>query len=228
MTLFGITITEASLSDIKQQLSSAIRSNHGQQIVFTSNPEILLYARKHKEFSELLNTVSTLNVPDGSGLVWMSQGKLAERITGTDLMMYLLEEANTEGRTVGFVLNADGLSSKEDVKKAMRQQFSHCNAIITNDTFDEEPEIVFVGLGSPLQEEWCQKQSTALTETNIILTVGGGVDFLTDRQTRSPLFFQRTGLEWLWRLIQQPRRIKRIVNAVIVFPLTVWRDRYER
>lgn len=86
-------------------------------------------------------------------------------------------------------------------------------------------DVVFVGLGSPLQEEWIFHHLRHLSRIRVAMAVGGAFDMLSGATPRAPRFMQKAGLEWLWRFVREPRkRFKRIVNAVIIFPFLVFRE----
>lgn len=198
-------------------------------LVFTPNPEILVYAARQPEFKKVL-AQADLTVPDGIGIVWLAKPRLPERVTGTDLMIELLNFIEQTGLTVGFVLNKLGLSNKEGLAKAVQQrwpklkyQIIYPEEIFTPTSNLVLPELICVALGCPEQEQWCIQQSKgALAGARLFLTVGGGVDFLTGQLQRAPSFFRKLGLEWLWRLLMQPKRWRRILTAVIIFPWYVW------
>ncbi len=84
------------------------------------------------------------------------------------------------------------------------------------------PDFVFVALGAPFQDIFIRERILVdVPSTRLAMGVGGSFDFITGKIIRAPRFIQSIGFEWLWRLLQQPWRFKRIYNAVIVFPLSV-------
>jgi len=90
-----------------------------------------------------------------------------------------------------------------------------------------KPSILFVALSFPKQEQWIHENQEALARmgVKVAMGVGGTFDFLVGTATRAPESMQKLGLEWLWRLIKEPRRIGRILRAVFVFPYTILRMR---
>jgi N-acetylglucosaminyldiphosphoundecaprenol N-acetyl-beta-D-mannosaminyltransferase len=79
-------------------------------------------------------------------------------------------------------------------------------------------EIVFVNFGAPDQEKFIFENKSQFPNAKVLVGVGGAFDFLTGKIRRAPNWLRGLGLEWLWRLVQEPKRIKRIWNAVVVFP----------
>lgn len=89
------------------------------------------------------------------------------------------------------------------------------------------PDVVLVAFGAPRQDLFIAENAQRL-RAPLLIGVGGSFDFLAGRIQRAPHWFQQIGLEWLWRLIQQPWRIRRILTAVVVFPWLVFLDRQRR
>ena len=89
------------------------------------------------------------------------------------------------------------------------------------------PDILFVGFGAPKQEKWINKH---MVELNIggAMVVGGAFRFLAKESKLPPTLFKNIGLEWFWRMLTEPHRVKRIVNAVIVFPLRVFKCKLDQ
>jgi N-acetylglucosaminyldiphosphoundecaprenol N-acetyl-beta-D-mannosaminyltransferase len=80
------------------------------------------------------------------------------------------------------------------------------------------PDILFVAFGHIKQETWIVQNLAQLPSVRLAMGVGGSFDFVGGSVVRAPILFRSVGLEWLWRLLHQPRRFWRIVDAVIVFP----------
>jgi len=87
------------------------------------------------------------------------------------------------------------------------------------------PQILLVAFGHPKQERWIARHLVEFPSVKIVIGIGGAFDFWADTIKRAPFVIRRVGLEWLWRLILEPRRWKRIWNAVIVFPIFFIFDR---
>ena len=89
---------------------------------------------------------------------------------------------------------------------------------IINDINKTNPDIVFVAYGAPKQDIWIANNKSKL-KAKILVGVGGTFDMLAGVKKRAPKFFQKIRLEWLWRAIIEPKRLGRIANAIIVFPV---------
>ena len=86
-------------------------------------------------------------------------------------------------------------------------------------------ELLFVAFGAPKQELWLARNTANLSRIKIAMGVGGAFDFIAGEKYRAPIWLRKIGMEWFFRLIQEPKRWKRIYNAVIKFPvvlLTKW------
>jgi N-acetylglucosaminyldiphosphoundecaprenol N-acetyl-beta-D-mannosaminyltransferase len=81
-----------------------------------------------------------------------------------------------------------------------------------------KPDILFVAYGAPKQEVWISDNLKSFNTVKIAVGVGGAFDFISKTKKRAPRWMQKSGLEWFYRLIQEPSRIKRILRATVVFP----------
>lgn len=217
MILLGVKIDQITNENARKQCVDWLQSNHSVKLVFTPNPEIIVYAQRHPEFKEILGQAD-LALPDGAGVVWASHGAITERVTGADIMVELLAEANRQKLRVGIVMSPDGLSSQIDIAQVMTKQFPQIICSVTTTAFSTDQDLILVTLGAPDQERWAVEHKSQFQNVKIIMAVGGGIDYLTGKQRRAPVFLRSLRLEWLWRLITQPRRWKRIITATIIFP----------
>jgi len=191
-------------------------------LVFTPNAEILVKAHDDAEFGRVLKNAD-LVVPDGTSLLWASKvlkRPLETRVTGIDLMQRLLTEAENAGWSVYF------LGAKPDVivEAAARVKHLHPGLKLVgyhHGYFDDDfsvieginklrPDILFVGMGAPKQELWLTRNREELN-CRVALGVGGSFDVLSGRVDRAPLWMQNKGLEWLYRYIREPSRLKRSI-----------------
>ena len=229
------------------QLDAILRSwvqGYEQKRVTTPNPEFVLYARRRPWFKDLLNK-SHLSIPDGVGLRYavaaFGQGKLRFRHTGVDALVHLARICEDHGKLL--VLFGATNKRAERAASALRFEFpelrvvgidpGHIKEINGKLQLDEsrllglhrlEPAVLAVGLGCGKQEKFIDQYLEALPSVRVAIGVGGAFDMISGHYPRAPHFFQRIGLEFLWRLLQQPSRFKRIWNASIVFPLLVAYD----
>jgi N-acetylglucosaminyldiphosphoundecaprenol N-acetyl-beta-D-mannosaminyltransferase len=231
--ILGIPFDKITLAEAVKLLSGKLGEPRRERpfLVATPNPEMLLEARKNKAFKDVL-LKSDLNIPDGTGIILASgfmKSPLPERVTGTDLMQELCLKAPRKTRI--FLLGAaPGVAEK--VRKHFESK-SEANVVGTfSGTADERedkdlqkiineasPDLLFVAFGAPKQELWLSRNLPHLKTVKVAMGVGGAFDFIAGVRKRAPGWLRKAGLEWLFRLFQQPKRINRIINAAIVFPL---------
>lgn len=156
-----------------------------------------------------------------------------ERITGTDLMESICA-VSRENKIPIFLLGGKP-SVAEKVKEILEIRYRRVNIVGTasgspsEDDFaaiqaliaETQPAILFVAYGSPQQELWISQHLKTLKSVKIAMGVGGAFDFISGERKRAPQWMQRLGIEWMYRLVQEPSRFKRILNATVRFPLKV-------
>ncbi len=225
-TIFNLPLTDLPFEAILETAQERLRQNQNTWIV-TINPEIALHARKNPSYYSALTTAD-LRVVDGAGLQLCSGAR--NRVTGVALTESFLRIANDNAWRVLIIARADGLSSPEQIKKTVEDRYTQFSLTIVTAQSDAktiitelQPQLVLCSLGFPAQEILLAELQSQLRGT-ISIGIGGTFDFFTGAQKRAPKLFQRFGIEWLWRLIQQPTRIARIFRAVVLFPLTYLYD----
>lgn len=162
-------------------------------------------------------------------LLWKPPFKkiLPEIIHGANFMDDVLARAEREGWTVFFLGGRDGVAKRTAdffVKQYPRLEIVGASSADPVDAFDlvekARPQVLFVAYGAPKQELWIAEHAPKLPSLRLVMGVGGSFDFYSGVIRRAPRSMQTLGLEWLWRLFLNPRqRIRRIWNAVVVFPL---------
>jgi N-acetylglucosaminyldiphosphoundecaprenol N-acetyl-beta-D-mannosaminyltransferase len=243
--------TEISTLTKKQTLEKIqeFLTDGKQRYIVTPNPEFLLEAERDQEFASILNHAD-LAVPDGFGLVCagLAMGKIIHKFPGVELVELMLDQLiiNNEKliMKIGIINWEDGLSNAEEIQKFLTNRYSKLEFMVIDIPREFSPlllqgaclagrqgvggggfnpDILFVALGSPWQEKWIYHNLKNLPSVKIAMGVGGSFDFITQKIKRAPKIFRVLGLEWIWRLIKQPWRRKRIFNAAIVFPFKfVW------
>lgn len=207
---------------INQMIYPRIR-NQEKTFVVTANPEIVEYANEHQDYKDIITKADYIT-PDGIGIImaskWLNQ-PLQERITGFDLMNQLFAIANEQSLKV-YLLGAEE-SVIEKAASKVRQQFPSITLVgyhhgyvdIEDETLaksiaDLEPDIILTALGFPRQEKWTSLHYP-LFKKGLFMGVGGSFDVLAGKVNRAPVLWQKMRLEWLYRLIQEPSRWKRML-----------------
>jgi N-acetylglucosaminyldiphosphoundecaprenol N-acetyl-beta-D-mannosaminyltransferase len=228
--VLGINLSDLPAAAAKEKAAEFLNSPT-QHYIVTPNPEIILKSHQDEELFYILNKAD-LSIADGFGLKvagWLA-GLSIPRLAGADLTLYLLSLAEKEG-TKAVVLNwRGGLSTKTDIRKALNQKYPGLDCLVIDASRsqpldpkiisrlnDFAPSLLFNTFGSPYQEKVIYHNLKKLPSVRLALGVGGAFDFITTKARRAPKAFRKAGLEWLWRLIKQPKRWKRIYNATAVF-----------
>ncbi|MBP7811420.1 MAG: WecB/TagA/CpsF family glycosyltransferase [Candidatus Moranbacteria bacterium] len=232
MQIFGITLDDVSCKELLTCCETWFVGNDFHRIT-TVNSEFLLRAREDVVFACNLRSAD-LRVADGFGIVLVSwlRGKRIHRCPGADLMESLLTQAEQEHRLVFFAVRQDGLSSYEEIIQALRKKYPalivdgsvvdrHDQASAWNDAHSKirtsHATIVFSNFGAPEQEYFIESLREDPGGVRLAMGVGGSFDYLTGKIVRAPHCLRAVGLEWLWRLIRQPKRFGRIWSATVVF-----------
>lgn len=186
-------------------------------LIVTPNPEMIMAAQKDIELRNIVNSAS-LAIPDGVGLLIAGSligRKFKARIAGIDLMLKLVDIAKAKGQKIFLLGGAEGVAEKAaevlNIDPANTFQGYSMNDRAAIDKIKAaKPNILFAGLGSPKQEKWASKY---LKELNVpfVMCVGGSFDVIAGKVRRAPAFMRKLGLEWLWRLITEPRRWMRMM-----------------
>jgi len=231
--IMGIPFDKVTLDSALTLLLEKLADNTRGFFVATPNPEMLLAARKNETFRKILQKTD-LNIPDGTGIIWAAKHHatpLPERVTGTDLMQALCHKVMPDTRI--FLLGAAPGVAKKAARKLKEQKrlnivgtFSgladpHDDLNLQKIINNTRPDLLFVAFGAPKQEFWLARNLPHLPTVKLAMGVGGAFDFIAGVRSRAPAWMRRAGLEWLYRLFQQPKRIIRIFNATIRFPLTI-------
>lgn len=232
INFWGVEIEKNSREDVLKKVNEMLNSNGGNGFIVTLNPEILLKAKEDEKYGKILNKAN-LKIIDGFGIKlasFLKRRGLGDRIPGADLAQCLLGQARRLNLRLGFVMNKDGLSNDEELKEKMEEwgveNFFIEKADVSrfnNENFEElisgikKADILLVGLGAPFQEKFIWEIKDQLPNLKLAMGVGGTFDFWTGKQKRAPRFMRNIGMEWLWRLFRQPKRLGRIWKATVVF-----------
>lgn len=236
IVILGVKIDNLKKSEVLEKIKFFLKSEQQHHIV-TPNPEFLVAAQKDEKFKKILNEAD-LAIPDGTGLVfasWLQKDKIKQRITGADLIDDICKIAEQNLCSIYF------LGGEQDVAKKtaenLKQKFQNLMIAGTQDGMpagqtnlelikNSSPDILLVAFGQVKQEKWIKDNLTKLPSVKIAIGVGGAFDYISGKIKRAPKIFKSLGLEWLFRLIVEPKRWRRIYNAVIKFPILVIKEKW--
>lgn len=233
--ILDLPIDCVSLPEAVKRIADWVSAGRSGYVV-TANPELAVRARREPSLRAIV-AGADLVTADGVGMLWAARLKgrsLPERVSGIDLAEELLMRGVQEGWRFFFLGGEPGVA--EAAAEAARRRgvqivgWRHGffppaeEAAIVAEMSSRRPQVVLVGLGSPRQEGWCARYASEVGA--VLIGVGGTLDVLAGRKRRAPLWMRRCGLEWLYRLVREPRRWRRIL-ALPVFAWWVLRERWK-
>ena len=200
--------------------------------VCTVNPEFIIEARRRPAFSRTL-AAADLCTPDGVGVLWAARRagvRLDERVTGSDAIYRLCERAAVQGWRVFFLGAAAGVAEHAAAELARLYPGLRVAGTFGGSPADADwrqirqrlaaarADLLFVAYGHPRQDLWIYQHRRELPVA-VAMGVGGAFDFVAGITPRAPFWMQRIGLEWLFRLVRQPwrwRRMKTLPRFVLL------------
>ena len=219
-SLFGINIAVGTKNELYGRCAGMIGRGGA---ISTVNPEIMSNSLKLPELREALS--SSLCIPDGIGieLALRMKGCKSERFPGVDLARALLEGERCVH--LGIIGGKEGIAESAMQMLVMKHrnvipEFSVCGygidyGTVSNLLSEVRPDVVFVCLGSPMQELFIKRMQPSSPRT-LFIALGGSADIYSGEKERAPSFICSLGLEWAWRMIREPKRLKRL-PAILSF-----------
>ena len=195
----------------------------GAHYAVTPNPEIVEACREDPEAMEAVNGAD-LVLADGIGVIYGAKilgTPLKGRVTGISFAQSLMARMAENGKSLYLLGAKPGVAEK--AAAALRRQYPGLRIAGTHDGYFQEDapvaeairesgaDVAFVCLGAPKQEKWMQKYGEA-TGAHLLIGLGGCLDVFSGEVRRAPEAFQKLGLEWLYRLAKEPRRIGRMMK----------------
>lgn len=240
ISIMGVRINNTTMEEVLKAVENKTE-NKEKYIIYTPNTEIIMMCQEDKEFMDFMNE-SDINIPDGIGLIYASKIKncpLREKVAGFDLSVKMLDIAERNKLNLYAVGGKPGVA--ESAMKSIHEKFPNINIVgchhgyfkgahlgrggddeelqVIEEINAAEPDILFVGFGAKKQEQWIQYNKEKLN-AKVIIGNGGTIDILAGNLKRAPEVFIKLGLEWLYRLVKEPTRIRRQI-VLPVFMLKV-------
>lgn len=235
-TVLGIDFDGRSRESLDRVVREALSGTAFVRIA-TVNPEFLVRAHREPGFADTLRSAD-IRVADGSGIVLagLLSGCGLSRYPGAELLPSVLAEAERLGVEVFVAAKAGGLSTYGDIRDALSAAYPK----LRFDGADLDPassgipdalgnaSVAVCGFGAPEQEYFLESLRNHPGNVRIAVGVGGAFDFMTGKRGRAPEWMRAVGVEWLFRLAIQPGRIRRVWDAVVIFPFLWLSDRMKR
>ncbi len=221
-TIGGVRIDAVSLTDTISVIDHWIKTRNKDYIVLTGAHGVI--EMRHDEQLKLINNLAGLVTPDGMSVVWVGKSRgfsTIEKVCASNIMLSTFKEGVAKGYRHFFYGGAEGVA--ELLAARLRQKHpgfdvagTYCppfrqltDAEISktaNNINSTNPDIVWCGLGCPKQERWMAR-FRPLLNAPVLIGVGAGFDFLSGGKPLVPNWVHRSGFEWLFRVLSEPRRL---------------------
>ena len=221
VSILGVDFDPLTLAEAAERADALVQEGAGGYIV-TANPEIVLRCQKDDAYRAAVNGAE-LVLPDGVGDLLAGRilgTPLPERVTGADLTPRLLARLAKRGGSVFLYGGKPGVAERAAAR--LKKAYPGLRIVGTENGYisdernllfrmeETQPDLLLVGLGAPRQERWMAEHKDRLTAVSI--GVGGLLDVFAGDVPRAPESWQKAGLEWLYRLCREPRRIRRMAK----------------
>ena len=221
--ILGVLVDQVDITTAVERINDFVDSKENKLIV-TPNAEMIMEAQGDERLQRIINEAD-LALPDGAGVVIASQilgQAIPERIAGIDIVQELFARGKQKEYSFYFLGGAPSVAQK--AKERVLASYSNLKINVhhgyltreleeqvINDIIKKSPDILLVGMGVPLQEKWLARYLDEFSDL-VGMGVGGTFDILAGAKKRAPQWMQQLYLEWFYRLVQEPQRIKRIIQ----------------
>lgn len=219
----------------KETIIKEIFKEKDQVILYNINPLICVNFRNNKEIKKEFNK-EKYNIPDGNGIILASKltsNYLNKSIPGIELFDSICSSSIKNKYTIYLYGAKEDSVSKSVIK--LKEKYPKINivgykngytkeSVVLKDIKKTKPDILFVALGSPKQEEFIITNKKELKNIKIIMPVGGSFDVISGNLKRAPEFFIKLKLEWLYRMIKEPRRFKKVFSLIYFVLLVLFKN----
>lgn len=225
VNILGVKIDKVNVEEASDAIMGFIENGGEAKAVFTPNSEIVMQGYRNEKIRNALNCADLLTA-DGIGVVYASKilkNPISQRCAGYDTACRLLEKMGKKKKSVYLFGSKPGIAERaaeEMTKKYDGLVISGCDDGYFDEAKEREiiarineksPDVLFVCLGAPKQEMWIYEHKKELN-CRVCMGLGGSLDVFAGEVERAPEFYQKHGIEWLYRLIKQPKRIIRMTD----------------
>ena len=225
VNILGVKVSKHTIKTAAEQVVAYINNGDKKRCVYTPNSEIIMMAYRDSKFKELLNDADILTA-DGIGVVYASKilsNPITERAAGYDIACEVLKLLAPLGKSIYLFGAKPGIAEKagEEIKKLYPGIViagtsdgyfdSEKEKQIVDDINNKKPDLLLVCLGAPKQEKWLSEHKDKM-DFGVAMGLGGSLDVFAGTVKRAPEFYQKHGIEWLYRLLKQPSRFMRMMD----------------
>ena len=221
--VLGTPVDPVDMDSALEFVADAVKTRTSAGTILAVNPEKVFVLRQDTFLKDFFDN-ATLLIPDGIGIVKAVEylfGKKIRRCPGADLMQNICKEAPKRGYKIFIYGSSEDVNvgACEDLRKRYPgiQIVGRSNGFVKPEEMDalvqrindSKADILFIAMGSPKQEKWMSQYLSSLTTVKLCQGIGGTLDTIVGTVKRAPIFWQKLGLEWFYRLLCQPSRFKR-------------------
>jgi N-acetylglucosaminyldiphosphoundecaprenol N-acetyl-beta-D-mannosaminyltransferase len=233
--ILGVRIDAVQIPDVVKRMEEWIATGHSSHSIAFTGLHGVSEAHKDPKFKTIVNDAN-LVVPDGMPLVWFGRWRghpLRRRVYGPELMETFCHETGSRYRHF-FYGGAPGVA--DSLANSLRERFTigvggtlsppfrqlteEEDRVIVDRIHEAAPDVLWVGLSTPKQERWIYEHRSRL-RVPVLLGVGAAFDLNSGRLRRAPEWMRENGLEWLFRLLIEPRRLWK--RYLVTIPSAIWR-----
>ncbi len=234
--VLGIPIFNGDIPTLFQKIGYEISSKKKlNRQISLCDANVLVTSKKNRYFKNILKNETYLNLADGMPGVWVGKLKGAKNIDrcyGPDVFKYIIKKSSDSNLKHYFTGGKEGVA--ENLRTYCFDELGNSNIVgvhcppftemsdneitkIAEDINESDADIVWIGISSPKQDIYAHRLKKDLN-AHFIFTIGAAFDFYTGNITQAPKFIQRSGFEWLFRLIMEPKRLwKRYFTVIPLF-----------
>lgn len=234
--VMGVAFDDMTMEEAVARAMALAKDGEGAYVV-TPNPELVLMAQKDQAYARTL-AGAAMTLPDGIGIIYAAKLRkrpLTGRVPGIDFAGKLMAELAKEGLKLYLLGAKPGVA--ETAAEKLRAKYPGLDICgvgdgyftedgpVIRDIQEKGADVVFVCLGAPKQEEWMRRNGKA-TGAHLLVGLGGSLDVFAGTVQRAPVWMQKAGLEWLYRLVKQPSRIGRMAKLPgFLVKAAFWKDK---
>jgi N-acetylglucosaminyldiphosphoundecaprenol N-acetyl-beta-D-mannosaminyltransferase len=237
--ILGLRIDRVSMGSALALIDQFIADRTPRHLV-TADASMVVLAQGDPELAEIVDQAD-LVTSDGAGIIWAARTlrlPITDKVSGVDLVAQVSRLSAEKGYRLYFLGAGPGVA--EEAARNLAERYPGALIVGTRDGYfkpDEEddivgqirelkPDVLFVAMGIPKQEKWIRRHMGELG-VPISVGIGGSFDVYSGRVRRAPVWFQRNGLEWLFRLCSNPRKISKVMTLP-KFAVMTLRQRFLR
>lgn len=237
VNVLDIKMFDKNLSHAIEIINEELKKGRENRMISATGAHGIVHSKKDPEFKSILNQFF-FNLPDGMPVVWVGRlkgSKEMERCCGADFFNEMMKSSNNRGINHYFCGGKTGIPEK--LKEVWLAKYGYLNIVgtysppfyemseeeiveLAREINSKKTDILWIGISTPKQEKFAYRLSR-YTDVHFICTVGAAFDFHVGHVRQAPRWIQNIGMEWMFRLILEPRRLwkrySRIVPLFIIY-----------